>query len=57
MSDASDACVFRVEAFRPEDGSSVFLRIVSIYRALLLSGLYRWSFAMDRLIASHLAAR
>jgi hypothetical protein len=57
VSDARDACGFRIEAFRPEDGSSIFLRIVSIYRALILSGLYRWSVAIDRLIASHLAAR
>jgi len=36
VSDASDACVFKVEAFRPEDGSSILLRIVSIYRALFI---------------------
>lgn len=56
MSDARDARGFSVEAFRPEDGSGIFLRIVSIYRAHILSGLYRWSVAVGRLIASHLAA-
>lgn len=50
-------CGFRIEAFRLEDGSSIFLRILSIYMARILSGLYSWSFAMDRLIASHLAGR
>jgi hypothetical protein len=59
VSDERDACVasglklfvLRTEAVR------IFLRIVSIYRALILSVLYSWSFAMGRLIASRLAAR